>query len=98
MVQELVAALWSLITWSSLRSGHDLDRRGRGTRLSGWPLSQGPRRGSYPIAGEIVHASCRAYLAGGYRASHHRPLGRCPKTLWGYNPDSSPSSLFVIAK
>jgi hypothetical protein len=30
---------------------------------SGWPLGQGLRRGSHPVVGRIVHASCWAISA-----------------------------------
>ena len=59
VVQELVAASGSLIIGLSCGAeGHDPNCWGHGSRQSGWPLSQGPHRGSHPVVGRIVHASC----------------------------------------
>ena len=48
-------SLFSLLACGA--RSHDPNRRGRGSRQSRWPLSQGSHRGSHPVVGGIVPTS-----------------------------------------
>jgi hypothetical protein len=39
--------------------GHEPRLWGCGPYWLEWPLSQGHRRGSHPVVGEVVHVSCQ---------------------------------------